>query len=286
MPEEPQSELPGEREPQSVLPGEREPQSVLPGEREPQSVLPGEREPQSVLPGEREPLSELPEGPVIELPGEPVSVLIVDDHPMFRQGLRYVLDSDPRLSVVGEAGDLAQAYALTARLRPRVVLMDLCLPDGSGLEATRRLTSGGEHEHVPAVLVLTMSDADDTVVAALRAGARGYLVKDTGAEDILRAVHTVARGGASLGPRTAERLSAFFSALHSVPCQEAFPTLTAREREILDLVARGHDNRRIARSLVLSEKTVRNHVSRLFDKLQVADRAQAVIRARDAGLGE
>ncbi|MEV0618196.1 response regulator transcription factor [Nonomuraea sp. NPDC050404] len=217
------------------------------------------------------------------MPDEPLTVLIVDDHPMFRQGLRHVLDTDPGLRVAGEAGDLATAYELVRQLRPQVVLMDLCLPDGSGIEATRRLTT--DADAAPAVLVLTMSDTDDTVVAALRAGARGYLVKDAGAEDILRAVHTVARGGASLGPRTAERLSAFFTAVHSVPCREAFPTLTAREREILDLLARGFDNRRIARALVLSEKTIRNNVSRLLDKLHVPNRAQAAIRAREAGLG-
>lgn len=212
-----------------------------------------------------------------------ISVLVVDDHPTFRAGLRLILESDPTITVVGEAGDAEEAYALTTQLHPDLVLLDLHLPHGSGLEAIQRLRSTAEP---PQVLVLTMSDADDTVVAALRSGARGYLVKDVSGAEIVRAVRTVGEGGAVFGPRTAERLADYFSALHALPCQEMFPMLSTREREVLDLVARGYDNRRIARTLYLSEKTVRNHVCNMFAKLGVADRAEAMTRGRAAGLGQ
>ena len=160
--------------------------------------------------------------------------------------------------------------------------MDLNLPDGSGVDATRAVLAA-----VPGtrVLVMTMSTDDDAVVAAMRAGARGFVVKGAGRRDLLESVRTVADGGAVFSPVVADRLAGYFAGLAAVPAREVFPQLTEREREVLDLVARGLDNRRIARELVLSEKTVRNHVSNVLAKLDASDRAEAVLRARNAGLG-
>ena len=160
--------------------------------------------------------------------------------------------------------------------------MDLNLPDGTGIDATRAILAA-----TPAtrVLVMTMSADDDAVVGSMRAGARGYVVKGAGRADVLHAVRTVAAGGAVFSPAVADRLGGFFGSLGALPGRTAFPELTEREREVLDLVARGYDNRRIARELVLSDKTVRNHVSNVMTKLDVTDRAAAVVRARNAGLG-
>ncbi|RKS79647.1 LuxR family two component transcriptional regulator [Actinomadura pelletieri DSM 43383] len=203
---------------------------------------------------------------------------------MFRAGVRAALETGTDLTVVGETGTAAEGVSLARELRPDVVLMDLHLPDGSGIEATRELLDGAEPPP-PRILVLTMSEEDDSVVAALRAGARGYVVKGVLRGELVQAVQTVAVGGAVFSPAVADRLGAYFTALHTAPSRAAFPDLTAREAEILDLVARGLDNRQIARRLVLSDKTVRNYVSQLLTKLQVHDRTQAAVRARDAGLG-
>jgi DNA-binding NarL/FixJ family response regulator len=164
-----------------------------------------------------------------------------------------------------------------------VVLMDLNLPDGSGIDATREILAAAPGT---GVLVITMSADDDAVVAAMRAGARGYVVKGAGRADLLQAVTTVAAGGAVFSPTVAARLGTYFDGLAAVPGREMFPQLSQREREVLDLVARGYDNRRVARELFLSEKTVRNHVSALLGKLGVADRSEAITRARRAGLGQ
>jgi DNA-binding NarL/FixJ family response regulator len=210
-------------------------------------------------------------------------VLLVDDHPMFLAGVRTVLDGAADLTVAGEAGTVADAIERVRSLRPDVVLMDLHLPDGSGVEATRAVLADRPSTRV---LVMTMSTDDEAVVAAMRAGARGYVVKGAGRDEVLHALRTVAAGGAVFSPAVADRLAAYFAGLARLPGREAFPQLTDREREILDLVARGYDNRRIARDLVLSEKTVRNHVSNVFAKLDVADRTEATLRARNAGLGD
>ena len=160
--------------------------------------------------------------------------------------------------------------------------MDLNLPDGSGVDATRELLRG----HPAArVLVITMSDTDDAVIAAMRAGARGYVVKGAGRDELLHAIRTVASGGAVFSPAVADRLGSWFSGLAARPGRELFPELTDREREVLELLARGYDNPRISRTLVLSDKTVRNHVSTILAKLDATDRADAVMRARRAGLG-
>ena len=209
-------------------------------------------------------------------------VLLVDDHPLFLDGVRAALSGAEDLEVVGEAHDVAGAVELAASLDPDVVLMDLNLPDGSGIDATRAVLRGDAGIRV---LVMTMSADDDAVVAAMRAGARGYVVKGAGKADLLQAVRTVAGGGAVFSPAVADRLGGFFTGVAEVPARQAFPQLTEREREVLDLVARGYDNRRIARELFLSDKTVRNHVSNIIVKIDAPDRSEAITRARRAGLG-
>jgi DNA-binding NarL/FixJ family response regulator len=212
---------------------------------------------------------------------DPIKVLIADDHPVFRSGLRALLATDPTVTLVGEAATGVEVVALAARAQPDVVLMDLNMPKVDGVVATGQLVQSNPQV---AVLVLTMFDDDDSVFAAMRAGARGYLLKGTNQADILRAVHAVATGGAMFGPAVAQRVLEFF-AQGSAQSAATFPQLSEREREVLDLLAQGDSNTRIATRLSISEKTVRNHVSNIFAKLAVADRAQAIVRAREAGLG-
>ncbi|WP_232677454.1 response regulator transcription factor [Nocardioides sp. R-C-SC26] len=212
-----------------------------------------------------------------------ISVLVVDDHALFRAGLTSVLEALPDVALCGEADSGETALEQVATLRPDVVLMDLRMPGIGGLAATARIAD--QHPDV-AVVVLTMSEDPDSVFAALRAGARGYLLKESGADDVHRALTGVARGEAVFGPRVAEQVLRFFAAGQvGGGGTEAFPDLTAREREVLDLMARGLDNASIARRLFLSEKTVRNRVSDILAKLRARTRAEAIARARDAGLG-
>lgn len=213
---------------------------------------------------------------------EPVRVVLADDHPVFRAGLRALLATDDQLAVVGEASTGAEAVDVVVQLQPDVVVMDLHMPDLDGVVATREIRNTAPHV---AVLVLTMFDDDDSVFAAMRAGARGYLLKGANQADVLRAVHLVGSGGAMFGPAIAQRVIEFFARPRPSTVPLAFPELTDREHEILDLVAQGHSNATIAAQLRISNKTVRNHVSNIFTKLAVADRAQAVVRAREAGLG-
>lgn len=212
----------------------------------------------------------------------PLRALVVDDHPLFRYGLAAALAAAPDLDVVGEASGGGMAVSMAASLRPDVVVMDLNMPDLGGVEATRRIVA---HDPSVRVLVLTMFDDDESVFAAMRAGALGYLLKAARPQQIVRAVRSVGEGEAIFSPAIAVRLLAFFG---SAPPErvEAFPELTTRERDVLRLMADGRGNTAIARSLVLSPKTVRNHVSNILRKLHVADRAQAVSRAKQAGLGE
>ncbi|HEX5505102.1 MAG TPA: response regulator transcription factor [Thermomicrobiales bacterium] len=210
---------------------------------------------------------------------EPIRILIADDNAEFREGLRGLLAAQPNLVIVGEAATGAAALTLAARTLPDVVLMDLQMPDLNGIEATRRLTAASPHV---GVLVVTMFEDDDSVFAAMRAGARGYLLKGARKTETLRAIRAVAAGEAIFSPAIARRLMGFFAAR---PTPAPFPELTEREREVLALIAQGRDNQAIAAALYLSLKTVRNHVSNIFAKLQVADRAQAAVRAREAGLG-
>jgi DNA-binding NarL/FixJ family response regulator len=212
---------------------------------------------------------------------EKIAILIADDHPMFRFGMRARLGAEPDLSVVGEAGSGEEAVELAANLAPDVVLMDINLPGMNGIEATRLLR---ETSPAVAVLVVTMFD-DDSVFAAMRAGARGYLLKDAEAEETVRAIRAVANGEAIFSPSVAKRLMGFFAAPHPTIPAPTFPELTEREREVLDLLAQGYTNVAIAQRLFLSPKTARNYVSSIFGKLQVADRTEAIMRARQAGLG-
>ena len=211
-----------------------------------------------------------------------VRVLIADDHPLFREGMRGRLDRVADIAVVGEAASGEEAVELAHKLEPHVILMDIKMPGLNGIEATREILRASPQI---GVLVLTMFEDDDSVFAAMRAGAKGYLLKDSGGEGVVHAIRAVASGEAVFGPGVAERIIGFFSAPRSAAPQRAFPELTEREEEVLSLVAQGKSNQEIARQLFVSLKTVRNHVSNILLKLQVADRAQAVIRARDAGMG-
>ncbi|CAN5225130.1 response regulator transcription factor [soil metagenome] len=213
---------------------------------------------------------------------DPIRVLVADDHTFYREGVRTMLDAVPNINVVGEAVDGHMAVEATMRLQPDVVLMDLMMPEINGIEATRRVLQ--ESPHV-GVLVVTMLDDDDSVFAAMRAGARGYLLKDATLDEAIRAIIAIHNGEAIFSPSIAQRMMQYFSHGHATGLASAFPELTGREYEILTLIAQRRTNPEIADRLFLSPKTVRNHVSNIFSKLQVADRAQAIIRAREAGLG-
>jgi DNA-binding NarL/FixJ family response regulator len=211
----------------------------------------------------------------------PIRVAVADDHPVVRDGMRMLFASRADVEIVGEAGTGDDIVAVTKQTRPDVVIMDVHMPGMNGIDATRRIVA--EHPGV-GVLVLTMYDDDDTVFAAMRVGARGYLLKGAEQDEIVRAVTAVAKGEAIFGASVASRMLAYFAEPPKRP-EPTFPELTAREREVLGLVAAGRNNATIARDLGLSAKTVANHVSNILTKLQLADRAAAIIRARDAGLG-
>jgi DNA-binding NarL/FixJ family response regulator len=212
--------------------------------------------------------------------GQLTRVLIADDHPTFLAGLRTLLELIPGTEIVGEAKTGAAAIEAARRLGPDIVIMDIDMPTLSGIEATRVIRTECPGT---AVLVLTMSKATDTIFAAMRAGARGYLLKGSGLDDITRAVAAVRGGGAVFGPEVAGEVVDHVTrpAADSVP----FPELTDRERAVLELIADGRGNAEIARRLGLSIKTVRNYLSRIFVKLRVADRTEAAVRARREGLG-
>jgi DNA-binding NarL/FixJ family response regulator len=224
---------------------------------------------------------------------DPIRILIADDHTLFRDGLRALFDSLPDTEVVGQAQTAAQVVTQAEKLQPDVVLMDIQMPGENakpedvqrghgprnGIEATRHIVTASPHI---GVIMVTMFEDDDSVFAAMRAGARGYVLKGADQEEMLRVIRAVARGEALFGPPIARRLMTYFAA-PQLP--HVFPELTGREREVLALIAQGYSNADIARELVISAKTVRNHASNIFSKLQVVDRAQAIIRARDAGMG-
>jgi DNA-binding NarL/FixJ family response regulator len=211
---------------------------------------------------------------------DPLRLLIADDHTLFRDGLRALFGSLQDIEVVGEAADGQTAVTMAEDLQPDIVLMDIQMPGRNGIDATRQITGASPHI---GVIVVTMFEDDDSVFAAMRAGARGYVLKGADQEEMLRTIRAVARGEALFGPAIAARLASFFKTPH--PSNALFPELTAREFELLNLLAHGKSNQEIADSLVISKKTVRNHLSNIFNKLQVADRVQAIIRARKAGMG-
>ncbi len=211
----------------------------------------------------------------------PIRVVIVDDQDMVRTGLRMVLEAEPGVEVVGEAGDGEAAVRAIARLQPDVVLMDVRMPGTDGLEATRRVVA--EHPAV-AVIVLTTFDLDDYVYGALRAGASGFLLKAAPADDLVAAVRVVADGGALIAPSVTKRLIAEFAARPDAQAPRRLEGLTEREAEVLELVARGQSNAEIAQGLFLGESTVKTHVSRLLMKLGLRDRVQLVVAAYESGL--
>jgi len=205
-------------------------------------------------------------------------LLVADDHPLFRRGLRDALEATPGFEVLAEATNGAEAVQLATELSPDVVLMDLQMPEINGVEATRQILRARPDIHI---LVLTMFDSDSSVFAAVRAGAKGYLLKGSDQQDVERAIRTVAAGEAVFGTAIAARLVSYFDGNR----MRAFPELTPREHDVLELLADGLDNQAIAETLMLSLKTVRNNVSAIFTKLRVADRAQAMLKARESGLG-
>jgi DNA-binding NarL/FixJ family response regulator len=213
---------------------------------------------------------------------ETLRILIADDHPLFRKGMRSLLASLPEAEVVGEAATGEEAIALAASLAPDVIVMDLQMPGGTGIAATRAILHASPHIRI---LMVTLFEDNESVFTALRAGARGYILKDAGEDEMVRAIQAVGRGEAIFSPTIAARLMDFFASPHPGVPKEMFPALTEREREILGLIAQGRTNADIARELSLSLKTVQNYASNICSKLQVADRAQAIIRAREAGLG-
>jgi DNA-binding NarL/FixJ family response regulator len=216
--------------------------------------------------------------------GEPIRLLIADDHPAFRAGLRVLLESigDLDVTVVAEAENGERALELAIELAPDVIVMDLQMPGLGGIETTRLVVQAAPHVRI---LVLTMFEDDSSVFAALRAGAHGYVLKGAGQQQLARAIQAVAEGESIFSPAIAKRVIASFAQTAGGGRPLAFPELTAREREVLDLIARGLSNPDITRQLVLSPKTVRNHVSNILAKLQARDRSAAIVRAREAGLG-
>ncbi len=212
---------------------------------------------------------------------EPIRVLIADDHTLFRAGLHALLNLFSDILVVGEASTGEEAITKAEAVQPDIILMDVQMPGVNGIEATRRIVRTSPNI---GIIVVTMFEDNESVFSAMRAGAHGYILKEAGEEEVLRAIHSVSKGEALFGPAIARRLMNFFSQ-PEVVSNPVFPELTEREREILDLIARGENNAAIAQRLVLSPHTIRNHISNIFSKLQVADRAEAIIRAREAGLG-
>jgi DNA-binding NarL/FixJ family response regulator len=209
-------------------------------------------------------------------------VLLVEDHPMFRDGLVRMLESVEDVEVVGEAGTGEEAVQLAEKLNPNIILMDLNLPKMSGIEATKQIIQKRPNT---GILVLTMYDDDSSVFAAMRAGARGYLLKEANRNEIIRAIQAVGDGEAIFSPSIARRMMYYFEAKSKQTQVNVFPQLTEREREVLDHIAKGENNAEIASVLGLNQKTVRNHVSNILSKLHASDRAHAIIMAREAGLG-
>lgn len=213
---------------------------------------------------------------------EAIRLVIADDHTFYREGVRTILHTVPGIEVIGEATTGTEVIAQAKEQQPDVILMDIKMPGINGIEATRQILLSNPQIKI---LVLTMFEDDDSVFAAMRTGARGYLVKDADQEELVRAIQAVYRGEAIFSPAIAKRMIQYFAALPKTASALSFGELTEREREILHLMARGRSNAAIANTLSVSLKTVQNYVSNIFVKLQVADRAEAIVRAHEAGLG-
>jgi DNA-binding NarL/FixJ family response regulator len=214
-----------------------------------------------------------------------IRILVADDHTLFREGLIALIDAAPQMQVVGEAGTGFEVVALALEQQPDVILMDIMMPELNGIQATRHIL---EKQPGTGIIMLTMLEDNDSLFAAMCAGARGYILKGADKVEVLTTIQNVAEGRATFGPAIAARLTRFFRLIETTPhhADIAFPELTDREREVLELIAQGVNNQQIADILYISPKTVSNHISNVFSKLQVADRAQAIIKAREAGLGQ
>jgi DNA-binding NarL/FixJ family response regulator len=223
----------------------------------------------------KQPLTEQP------LTEQPIRLFLADDHALFREGMRALLLATPGIVCVGEAAGGEEAIAQIAALQPDVALMDINLPGINGIEATRRIL---HHHPSTAIIMVTMLEDDASLFAAMRAGARGYVLKGANPNELLQAIRAVAQGQVLFGPAIAARVIRFFATAQPLAAEQPLPELTEREREILSLMARHYVNPEIAQQLGLSVKTISNHISSIFNKLQVADRAAAILRARRAGL--
>ncbi len=215
---------------------------------------------------------------------ETVRVLIVDDEDSFRSSLRIMMTNEADIEVVGEATTGDQAVSMALLFQPDVILMDVRMDSGTinGIDATRQIVRESPHIRI---LILTMWDTDESIFASMRAGAWGFMVKGATRSQLLRSIRAVSSGEAIFGTEVARRIREFFANMRSVQTSKVFPELSMREHEVLELLAQGNRNADIAEKLSLSTKTVRNHVSNILDKLQVTDRTQAIIRAKDAGMG-
>lgn len=214
-----------------------------------------------------------------------IRLLVADDHALFREGLQALFSATPGIEIIGEAATGEETLAKAETLQPDIILMDINMPDMDGIQVTRRVLHAN-----PAigVIMVTMLEEDAPLFSAMRAGARGYVLKGARHQELLQTVRAVARGQVLFGPSTASRIMGFFQGIESdlkpsLP-EDTFPELTPRELEVLELIAQGANNGQIAENLVITDKTVRNHITSIFSKLQVADRAEAIIKARDAGL--
>lgn len=209
-------------------------------------------------------------------------ILIADDHPLFRDGIRLMLSTAPDMELIGEATSGDEAVRLAIELQPDVILMDIKMPGINGIEATRQIMQTAPHIRI---LIVTMFEDDASVFTTMKVGARGYVLKDADKEDMLRAIRSVGRGDAIFSAEIASRLSNLFSSGNLTVPKEQFPALTTREREILHLMVQGASNAEIADLLSLTSKTIANYISNIYSKMQVVDRDEAILRAREAGLG-